>query len=208
VIDPDRDQARRWAQEELSKPEYARARPGWFERLVDWLSQHLHRVSGSAGLGDGQSLALLVALVVAAVVVGLLVRRNVRLRVAEASAPPSVLGDSTLSGAEHRRLAERAYEQGRYGDAVREWLRALARRLDERGLLDPQPGRTADELAAQAARFLPDLGAELGWAAGTFDEVSYGGRPARADEAERLRRLDAAVEAARPTPRSGLVPAP
>jgi hypothetical protein len=209
VIDPDRATARRWAQEELSRPEYARARPGWFERLLDWLNDHLHRVSGGTGLGSGRLLALVVALIVALVVVVLLLRRNVRSRVAAAESAPSVLGDTTRSGAQHRQLAEQAFAAGRYDDAVREWLRAIARRLDERGLLDPQPGRTADELAAEAARLLPVVAAELGWAAGAFDAVSYGARRARPEEAERMGRLDAAVEAARPVAEArGLVLAP
>lgn len=209
MIEPDRGQARRWAQEELSRPEYARARPGWFERALDWLNEHLHRVAAGTGLGSGQLLAVVLAFVVAVVVVVVVLRRNVRARVATVSTAPSVLGATTLSGAQHRRLAEQAFAERRYDDAVREWLRAIARRLDERGLIDPQPGRTADELAAEAAHLLPAVGAELGWAAGTFDAVSYGARRARPQDAERMRRLDAAVEQARPASAArGLVAAP
>jgi hypothetical protein len=207
-VQPDRGQARRWAQEELSRPEYARDRPGWFARLIDWLNDHLQRASGHLGIGGGQLLALIAILVVGAVVLVVVLRRNVRLRVATPAHAPSVLGATTRTGAEHRRLAEQAFADGRYDEAVREWLRALARRLDERGLVDPQPGRTADELAAETAQLLPAFGAELGWAAGTFDAVSYGSRPARRADAARMRELEAAVEAARPPARSGLVGAP
>ena len=38
---PGRDEARRWAEEELAKPEYRAAAPGWLDRawadIMDWL---------------------------------------------------------------------------------------------------------------------------------------------------------------------------
>jgi hypothetical protein len=206
VIEPDRGQARQWAQQELARPEYARDRPGWFQRLVEWLGNQLERVAHGTGLGAGQLLALVLFAVVAAVAIGVLLRRNVRLRVAAAHAAPAVFGLAELSGEEHRRRAARAMAEGSYDEAVREWLRALARRLDERGLLDPRPGRTADELAAEAARLLPALRGELAWAAAMFDAVSYGSRPAQPQDAERMRGLDGAVESAQPSP--GLVGVP
>ena len=198
MITPDRDQAREWAREELARPEYANARPSLFERVTSWVRDHLDRVAASVGLGTGQLLALLLILAVAAVAVVVLVRRNVRTRVVAERRGPGVLGESALTGEQHRGLAERAMAEGRYDDAVREWMRSLARRLDERGLLDPRPGRTADELAVEAGAVLPGLTTELARAARSFDDVSYGLRPADAAQADQLRRLVAAAEAARP----------
>jgi hypothetical protein len=208
-LSPDRDQARQWARDELAKPEYARARPGLFQRAVDWLWERLQDVAASTGLGPGQLLALVVTLAVAAVLVVVMLRRNVRLRaVSGRPAGGAVLAGSALSGAEHRARAAAAAAAGRYDQAVRESMRAIARRLDERGLLDPRAGRTADELAAEAGRVLPALAGDLRAAARTFDDVVYGsvvsGSPgASADQAEQLRRLDEAVEQARPTVLAG-----
>ena len=42
---------------------------------------------------------------------------------------------------------------------------ALVRSLEERDVLDPAPGRTADEAAAEAARSLPAVRGQLAWAA-------------------------------------------
>lgn len=205
---PDRGQARRWAQEELARPEYARARPGWLQRLVGWLRNHLERISGSTGLGAGQLLALVLFAVAVVVVVVILLRRNVRRGGGPAGrGSAQVLGDTALTGAEHRHRAAAAMADGRYDDAVREWLRAVARRLDERGLLDPQPGRTADELASETARLLPALSGELAWAAAVFDAVSYGSRPAVVSDAERMQGLDSAIETSRPLPTQWPVPA-
>lgn len=200
TLSPGRGQGQQWAREELAGPEYARARPSLLQRLVAWLADRLDGVAARTGLGPGQLLALVICVAVAAVVVVVLLRRSVRLRVArEESGARTVLAGSTLSGAEHRARAAAARAEGRYDDAVRESMRAIARRLDERALLDPRPGRTADELAGEAARLLPGLTAELRAGAGAFDDVVYGSRSADAARAEQLRRLDEAVEAARPT---------
>jgi len=206
-IAPGRETGQTWAREELAKPEYARARPSLFVRVVTWLLHQLDRVAARTGLGAGQLVALIVVLAVVAVVVVLLVRRQVRLTVARSEAARGVLGTSALSWAEHRRLAALASAEGRYADAVRESMRAIARRLDERGLLDPRPGRTADELASEAGLVLPSLAGELASAARTFDDVMYGSVAATATSADQLRRLDEMVEAQRPAARPGLVPA-
>src|SRR6185437_11994579 len=98
--------------------------------------------------------------------------------------------------AEHRLRAQQAAAAGRYDEAVRESLRAVARRLDERALVEPRPGRTADELAVEAGRLLPQLQSELVAGARTFDDVVYGPVTATAAHAEQLRRLDEQVETA------------
>lgn len=204
-IAPGRRQGQQWAREELVKPEYARARPSLFQRVVQWLWDRLGDIASSTGLGPGQLLALILTVAVAAVVVVVLLRRNVRLRVAgEPHRGGAVLSGASLTGAEHRARAAAAFAAGRYNDAVREAMRAIARRLDERGLLDPQPGRTADELAWEAGRILPALAGDLRAAARTFDDVAYGSVRAGAAEADQLRRLEAAVEQARPVARTGV----
>ncbi len=53
----------------------------------------------------------------------------------------------------------------------------MARGLEENGTLDPAPGRTANELARDAAERLPALAAELSRAATAFNDVTYGERP-------------------------------
>jgi hypothetical protein len=205
-ISPGRDQGREWAREELARPEYANARPGLFDRVVGWLRDHLDRVASGVGMSTGQLLALLLVLALGAVAVIVLLRRNVRMRVVAGRRAPGVLSESTLTGEQHRKLAEQAMAQGRYDEAVREWMRSLARRLDERALIDARPGRTADELAVEAGRILPGLATDLRSAARIFDDVSYGLRPADAAQAEHLRRLAEAADLATPSRPDALVP--
>ena len=61
---------------------------------------------------------------------------------------------------------------------MRERLRALARGLTERGVLDERPGRTADELARELAALLPGQAGLFATAAHIFDDIWYGGRAA------------------------------
>jgi hypothetical protein len=85
---------------------------------------------------------------------------------------------------------------------VRDRLRAVITDLEERTLLDPRPGRTADEAAAAAAAVVPECAADLRAAARTFDDIWYGGRPADASHDALLRRLDARMRASRPAIRA------
>jgi hypothetical protein len=82
---------------------------------------------------------------------------------------------------------------------VRERLRAIVRSLEERAVLEPRPGRTADEAASEAGAALPDCAAGLRSAALLFDDVWYGGRPAGPEGDAALRELDDRVRSARPT---------
>ncbi len=67
--------------------------------------------------------------------------------------------------------------QGDWTAAIRHRVRAIARQLEEDGVLDPVPGRTATELAKDAGAAVPDLSGELSQVAITFNDVTYGDRP-------------------------------
>ena len=63
---------------------------------------------------------------------------------------------------------------------MRERLRAVVRELESRGVLEPRPSRTADEVARDGSAAVPDLAEPLRRATTTFDEIWYGGRTADA----------------------------
>jgi hypothetical protein len=77
-------------------------------------------------------------------------------------------------------------------------VRAIAVELQERSILPPRLGRTADELAAEASGPLPAHAVRLRDAARLFDDVRYGGRAGTADGYQRLRDLDAGIRTAKP----------
>jgi len=199
VLDPSREVARDWARRELSDPSYARARPGWVQRLASWLLDRLGELQVPDGLAPGRGLGLVLLLVLAALAVAVvLTRTGLARRGAGVGAAGSVLDDVRRGSGEHRELADRAAEQGRFDIAVRERFRAIARALEERTVLDERPGRTAREVAAEAGRALPTTADALGSAARVFDDVWYGGRPATAAHDDELRRVDRDVARARP----------
>lgn len=190
--------ARDAARAELAKPAYRAAEPSLTERLLGWLADRLSdlldRVSG---VGPGGRVGLLVI-----VLLGLAAMVAVRLTVGplgrSARAEPSLFLGRERTADEHRSAADRHAARGEWADAVRERLRAVVRSLEERTILDPRPGRTADEAAAEAGAALPLCAAGLREAARLFDEVCYGGRPAGSDTDARLRELDRRVSATRP----------
>lgn len=202
-VDVGRDEAREAARQELADPVYSAAEPGLLERALDWALTWLDELlSGVATATPGGVVGLVVlAVLVLAVVVGVRLRVGRLARSAAVKRPVFDLRPRTA--AEYRAAAEQAAAAGEFAAAVRERFRAVARGLEERGVLDERPGRTADEVAADAgARLATGSGCApaLLAAARTFDEVIYGGRPAGAAAYEQLVDTDQLVGATGPVP--------
>ena len=193
---PGRDAARRLAREELSRKEYADAQPPLLVRLVTRAFRALSHAfsSASAHVPAGRAGLVLLLLVLAAAVVTVLLR----LRPARAAArTPLFAGTGDVPADERRRRADALAAAGQHAEAVRERLRAVVRELEDRGVLDPRPGRTADEVAADAGGRVPTVAADLRRATRVFDEVWYGGRPADAASYAVVVEVDGRVRAAR-----------
>ncbi|MET9493164.1 DUF4129 domain-containing protein [Streptomyces sp. NPDC006552] len=193
-----RGPAREAAERELSKPAYHEHDPSWFVRALnafwEWVGKLFSAASDAA---PGGALGLVVILVaVVAVAVALWWRLGTPRRSPAPAAP--LFDDRPRSAAEHRAAADAHAAQGHWNQAVQERMRALVRSLEERALLDPHPGRTADEAATEAARPLPLHADRLHAAARAFDAIAYGGRTATPDTYQRLASLD--TELARTTP--------
>ena len=194
-IDLGRDEARDLARRELADPAYD-AEPSLGQRAVEWVIDRIDDLlSGVTGALDGWiGIAITLALlgIVAAVViyrVGPMARR------ARSRAP--VFEGTPRTSAEYRAAADEAAGRGDWSSAVVERYRAIVAWLEERGVLDPRPGRTADEAAAEGGSALPGVAHGLGVGAVLFDTVRYGGRSATSADDGTLRQLDDAVRAAR-----------
>jgi hypothetical protein len=196
-VEPDREQARRLAIEELSRREYQAERPGLITRMVAWLLDQLSRIRLPDHTGSSIAITVLLAVIVAVVLYALYRTGGLR-RAARLDVPAGVFTGPVLDAAGHRAAADRHAARGEWAAAVLERFRAVARQLEERAIITPSTGRTAHELAAEAALRLPRLDADLAAAARTFDEVCYGHRPGTPQADGRLRSLDEAVRAARP----------
>ncbi|MGV0770895.1 DUF4129 domain-containing protein [Mycobacterium syngnathidarum] len=192
-IDIDRDAAHDAAQNELAKPIYARASPT--DQIGEWLNDLLYRITaaGSTIPGGWFTISVLVILAVVAVVVAVRIAR--RTMHTSRTADPALFGDQELSAAQHRAIAERHAAQGDWSAAIRHRVRALARHLEETGVLNAVPGRTATELARDAATALPALSSELHSAATTFNDVTYGEQPGTESAYRAIATLDEVVPA-------------
>jgi len=198
-VDIPRDAAQEAARQELSDPIYHQSDANPLTRAVSWaierIGELLDRISLATPGGWG-SLAVLLVLVLLGVI-AIRLRLGPLARTASRSRPPLFSG-SVRDAAEHRATADRHAADGRYREAIREMLRAIIRDLEERGILDVLPGRTADEAAAEAGRHLPGCALALRDAARVFDEVWYGGHEATAEMYQAVSALDRRVATTSP----------
>lgn len=175
TIDIDRDAAHEAAQRELAKPVYPKA--SLTERLSEWLDDLLYRIAqeGSSLPGGWFTIALLLTILAVAIVVAVrIARRTMR---TNRGGDHALFDSQELTAAAHRATAQQYAAVGDWTAAIRHRLRAIARQLEEDGVLNPVPGRTATELARNAGAVVPSLAGELTNAATTFNDVTYGERP-------------------------------
>jgi hypothetical protein len=175
TIDIDRDAAHEAAQHELAKPIYPK--PSLIERLKDWIEELFTKLISEASSVPGGWFTIGVLLILLAIAVVVAVRIARRTMRTNRGGGDALFGEHELSAAEHRATAEQYAAAGNWSAAIRHRLRAVARQLEESGVLDPVPGRTATELARDAGSAIPHLAAELTRAAEAFNDVTYGERP-------------------------------
>lgn len=190
-----RDAAQRLARQELAKAIY-HPRRSFFTWLHEQLDKLFSKTQGAVpgGWWAVVALAALVVIIVAVVVgrVGPVARTR-----RQAGSGP--LRDTRpLTARAHRELARQFAAVDDFSGAILEYVRAIAASLEERALLPPGPGRTADELAVQAGRLFPRQAADLTDAASLFDEIRYGGRSGGLDGYQRVRDLETAIREATP----------
>jgi hypothetical protein len=189
-----RQAGQRLARTELSKAIYHH-QPSLTERvahfLLTWLARLFRATQGLPGGWWGFVALVVLAATLVTVVLARIgpVARAQRRRAGRGAAVPA------RTAGEHREAATRLAEAGDYAAAICERVRAIAAELDERGILMPRIGRTADEFAAEAGRALPPYAAGLLGAARLFDEVRYGQRPGTRPGYEQVADLDTRIRA-------------
>lgn len=186
-LSPGADQAREWAQHELSKPKYA-DHESWLDQGLNWLSNHVESLLNGAGHHGGLSLIVVVAAVILVLGVWLLARMR-RAERTGTTGHEAVITDPRQNSEQLRDRAARAAANGDFDGATLDWFRAIARSGQERSILPADEHFTSHDVAAAfAAEPAPDQG-EFNWAAALFDRVRYGHTHAREDEAERMRQV-------------------
>ncbi|SES42425.1 protein of unknown function [Pedococcus cremeus] len=201
-LDPGNGEARRWLEEELSRPAYhehndpiARALAA-LERFIDSLLNADPSAGGALPAGiAGLVTAGLVALVLFAL-------RHVRREARRGDVGgPALLGEERLTAEQFRERSRRALDEGRFADAVLDAMRATAQGAAERTLLDDAPSLTAHEVGLQLAVPFPEHRDELARAADLFDAVAYGHHAPEREQAEHLLALEATLRRTRPATR-------
>lgn len=197
AIDIGRDAAHDAAQQELGKPIYPKA--SLTERLFDWLDKLIYKimVEGSSVPGGWFTVTVLILLLVVAIAVA--IRVAMRTMRTNRSGGGALFGGQELGAAQHRATAELYAAQGDWAAAIRHRLRAVARQLEETGVLNPVPGRTATELARDAGAAIPGLSSELRSAAEAFNDVTYGERPGTEAGYRLIVALDEHLRSRQPT---------
>lgn len=197
-VDTSRVPAREAAEDELSKPMYHENDPNLLQRGLDsfweWLGNLFDTVAG--GAPGGPLGIVLVVLIVIGLAVALWWRLGTPQRTVRSADP--LFGSGAHTADAYRTAAETHAAAGRWPEAIQERMRAVVRALEERALLDPRPGRTADEAAAEAGRHLPPYAGRLRAAARTFDDVTYGGRTGSEQAYATLLALDLELVDAKP----------
>lgn len=169
---PDADEARRSAEEELSKPIYNQAESLW-SRIWRWILEHIdpREVVPQAP----PWLSVLIVLVAAIALVALLLLLLTRVTgIRRSRVKNDLLFEDDRDSASLTRAADAAAERGDWMTAVVERFRAIIRSLDERGAIEDYPGMTAHEAANLAAPAVGGLAPELQAGADLFDAVRYG----------------------------------
>lgn len=187
-VDIDRDAAREAAQEELGKPIYPAG--SLTDRFNDWLNDLIFRIIAGGDLVPGgwfTITVLLIILTIGFVVAVRVARKTLR---TNRGGTQQLFGSSELSATQHRELAQQAAMRGDWSAAIRHRLRAIARHLEETGVVNAVPGRTANELARDAGSALPELSGELHAAAGAFNDVTYGELPGTQGAYQMISELD------------------
>jgi hypothetical protein len=193
----DRGTARGAARNELQKRIYHQHDEPLALRALNWVLDRLdHALSRASDFSPGGTTGL-VLIVIAVLVLLVVLRWRLGPLGRAARAPAALFDDTALDADDYRARADARASAGDYAEAVRERLRAIVRELEQRGVLEPRLGRTADEAAREAGVVLISLATPLREGAQLFDEIWYGGRAADAAADARLRELDRSVQSVR-----------
>lgn len=197
-VEPDAEEARRLLLDELSNPQYAAAQPTWFDMLAgavwEWIS---NLTLSGPGIEFGLT-ALLIAVGAALLIGAFLIVGVPRMRRHSAVTGPLFGVDEHRTASQLRASARSAASGGDWDTAIEEQFRAIARSLQERTILTPTPGTTAQGFSLQATTAFPDHAAELRAAATVFDDVRYLGATGTEAHFETLVALDRSLEGTAP----------
>lgn len=191
------DEARRAAEEILSRAEYREPEPSVVDRILDAVGDLLGRTFAALGPGAGSVVGTVIVVVVLLLAAWLLSRAlrvggrgstagGDEARVAQGTEAPD---DPDVWGAEAARLAAAGDHRG----ALRCRYQELVARLVRDRAVPADPARTPAELRAALTSARPDLDAGLAEVTDRFEATWYGGAPVAPVEYEDFARTAEAL---------------
>jgi hypothetical protein len=200
-VTPDGEEARRWAEQELSDPVYTEAEPTPLDRIARAVSDFIGSLFDAELSGAwGPALAIVAAIVVVVlIIVAFLIWGRPRAVGRSRAISAELFGEAEQrSASELRRAAASRAANGEWDAAIVLRFRGLARGLAERGIVELPPGATVHAFARRAGRSFPAFAGELEQAAGAFDDVRYLRIPGSPELYRRVAAVDDALTGARP----------
>lgn len=188
------DEVGRRIDEILARPEFREPAEPLLDRILEELERRLADVFDALTSGGRQSLVawvLVVGLVVAVVVMSTRLVRSVGRDPVLRERGVEV--DRRRPAVDWRAEADALEAKGQWREAIRCRYRALVADLAARGVVEEIPGRTTGEYRGEVASTLPPAAADFASASDVFDRAWYGGIPAGADDASRLKTLERRV---------------
>lgn len=204
---PDPDEAQDLIDKELSDPRYAQAEPTWWDKLVsgivDFLSSLFNPEAANAAgpVLLWVAIAVIVILAVLAVIVWGRPRANLT---SLASTVTLFASDDPRSAAELRAAADSHARNGEWNIAITVLVRAVARSLNERGIVVLPPGATVQSFAVDAAESFPQEREPIQNMARAFDNVRYLRIQESSTAFAQILALDARLQSQRPARLSAL----
>lgn len=173
---PDPDEAQDLIEKELSDPRYSAAEPTWWDKLVTSVVNFWNDLFSSvtSDIAGPYIVWIVAAVIVVLIIAAFFIWGRPRLSITSRATPDALFGeDDGRSAAELREAADAAARAGDWNQALILRTRALARGLDERGIVVLFPGATVQQFAHEASRSFPRHGGGLHEAARLFDNVRY-----------------------------------
>ncbi len=198
-----REAGQRLARAELSKAIYHPHEP-LTQRILNAIGDLLSDLSQAGRAFPGGWWAAVALAAVLATIIAVVLSRTGPLARSRRAEGQLMTGSGPLSAADHRLRAGRLADAGDYAAATVERVRAIARELDDRAVLTPRAGRTANEMAKEAAAALPAEAGALRSAALLFDDICYGDRPGTQAGYALIQELDTRISASVPKPGAAL----
>jgi hypothetical protein len=198
-----REAGQRLARAELSKVIY-HPHESLTQRVLNAIGDLLNDLSQAGRAFPGGWWAAVALAALLATIIALVLSRTGPLARSRRAEGQLMTGSGPLSAADHRLRAGRLADAGDYAGATVERVRAIARELDDQAVLTPRAGRTANEMAEEAAAALPAEAAALRNASLLFDDICYGARPGTQEGYALVRELDTRISAAAPKPGAAL----